>query len=89
MFEGGMYRAEILKKADENHIYISFIDFGNDTTVNADEIYELPEELKKVVILFFVSLWKLILYKNTILFSNYMLYIYVVIYILFRFPVCA
>lgn len=51
MFEGGMYRAEILKQIDENHFYISFIDFGNDETVNADEIYELPEELKKVVIL--------------------------------------
>ncbi|XP_022168298.1 uncharacterized protein LOC111032328 isoform X2 [Myzus persicae] len=48
MFEGGMYRAEILKQIDENHFYISFIDFGNDETVNADEIYELPEELKKI-----------------------------------------
>jgi len=49
MFENAMYRAKILKKVDNNHFYISFIDFGNEETVNADDIYELPEELIKVL----------------------------------------
>lgn len=52
MFDGLMSRAKILKKVDNNHFYISFIDFGNNETVDADEIFELPEELKKVVIYF-------------------------------------
>ncbi|KAL4141977.1 hypothetical protein QTP88_004511 [Uroleucon formosanum] len=48
MFEDAMYRAKILKKVDKNHFHISFIDFGNEETVNADDIFELPEELKKI-----------------------------------------
>lgn len=60
-----MYRAKILKKVDNNHFYISFIDFGNEETVNSDDIFELPEELKKVIIFY---------NKNTIFSSNYILY---------------
>lgn len=52
MFEDAMYRAKILKKVDKNHFHISFIDFGNEETVNADDIFELPEELKKVIIFY-------------------------------------
>ncbi|XP_029347622.1 uncharacterized protein LOC100166817 isoform X3 [Acyrthosiphon pisum] len=48
IFENTMYRAKILKKVDKNHFYISFIDFGNEETVNTDDIFELPEELKKI-----------------------------------------
>lgn len=48
IFEGAMYRAKILKKVDKNNFYISFIDYGNEETVNADDIFELSEELKKV-----------------------------------------
>lgn len=52
IFLDNMYRAKILKKVDHNRFYISFIDFGNDETVYADEIFELPEELKKVIIFY-------------------------------------
>ncbi|XP_026818102.1 uncharacterized protein LOC113557019 isoform X2 [Rhopalosiphum maidis] len=48
IFLDNMYRAKILKKVDHNRFYISFIDFGNDEIVHADEIFELPEELKKI-----------------------------------------
>lgn len=48
MFLNVMYRAKVIKKVDQNHFYISFIDFGNDEIVHADEIFELPEELKQI-----------------------------------------
>lgn len=54
IFENAMYRAKILKKVDNNQFYIYFIDFGNEETVYADDIFELPEELKKV--LYFIIL---------------------------------
>lgn len=57
MFEDEMYRAKILKKVDKNHFYISFIDFGNEETVNANDIFELPEELKKVIIFYNIMLF--------------------------------
>lgn len=48
MFEDQMYRAKINKKIDQNRFIIFFIDFGNDEIVDADEIFELPEDLKQV-----------------------------------------
>lgn len=51
MFSDNMtYRAKILKKVDNNSFYISFIDFGNEETVHVDDIFDLPEDLKKVVL---------------------------------------
>lgn len=49
MYKHVMYRAKILKKIDEIPFYhIFFIDFGNEVDVHIDDIYELPDELKKV-----------------------------------------
>jgi len=48
MFKEVMFRAKILKKVDEHHYHISFIDFGNEEIVHINNIYELSNELKKV-----------------------------------------
>ncbi|KAE9524914.1 hypothetical protein AGLY_014964 [Aphis glycines] len=49
MFSDNMtYRAKVLKKVDYNSFYISFIDFGNEETVHVDDIFDLPEDLKKI-----------------------------------------
>lgn len=37
-----------MKKIDQNHYRISFIDFGNVETVHVNEIFELSNELKEV-----------------------------------------
>lgn len=47
-----MYRAKVLKKVDNNSFYISFIDFGNEETVHIDDIFDLPEDLKTVVLFY-------------------------------------
>lgn len=49
IFEDVFCRAKVLKKVDKGYL-ISFIDFGNDEIVNDDAIFELPEELQKVII---------------------------------------
>jgi len=59
MFDGVMCRAKILKKVDNNRFYISFIDFGNEEIVNADDIFELPGELKKVIIFYNIMLYNI------------------------------
>ncbi|VVC40574.1 Hypothetical protein CINCED_3A001375 [Cinara cedri] len=42
-----MHRAKVLKKKDESHYCVVYIDFGNEDTVTVDEIFELPDEFKK------------------------------------------
>jgi hypothetical protein len=49
MFDGVLFRAKILKKEDKHLFRISFIDYGNEEIVLDDEIFELPDELKKVI----------------------------------------
>lgn len=56
MFDELLCRAKVLKKVDKGHL-ISFIDFGNEEIVNDNAIFELSEELQKVLIL------QLILFK--------------------------
>lgn len=43
-----MHRAKILEKKDQSHCYIVYIDFGNENTVHINDIFELPDEFKKV-----------------------------------------
>lgn len=47
-YDGMMSRALILDKKDQDHFFVSFIDFGNEETVHINQIFELSEELKKV-----------------------------------------
>lgn len=47
-FEEIMHRAKVLKEKDQYHYYILFIDFGNEITAHVDDIFELPDEFKKV-----------------------------------------
>lgn len=48
LFEEIMHRAKVLKKKDQCHYYIVFIDFGHEMTAHIDDIFELPDEFKKV-----------------------------------------
>lgn len=46
---GGLYRAKILKNNNDGSYNVFYIDFGNIETVQSNVIYELADELKKVI----------------------------------------
>jgi len=41
-FDGGLFRAQIVRKKKDDYFHVQFIDYGNSETVHANELYKVP-----------------------------------------------
>lgn len=48
LLNGKIYRGKILKMVNEKHWHLSLIDFGNESIIHIENIFELSDDLKKV-----------------------------------------
>lgn len=45
-----LFRAKVLRNNKDGSYKVFYIDYGNMETVSSDDIYELADELKKVIL---------------------------------------